>query len=120
MAEIVVEVHEQEALEPSIAMPADELGGHWIDIDGRRFSVSDDPLTPQEARDLAEASRLVVWDSCGCGGGCGYEIWRGSEVSALLKAGVPNVKNGWVAQIEDDRGQRGVLCEQAVRWGPLR
>jgi len=66
MADIVVEVHDQEALAPSSAMPTEDLDVQWIEVDGRRFTVSDDELTPEEARDLARASRLVVWDSCGC------------------------------------------------------
>ena len=120
MAEIVVDVQEQKALESTSATPVDDLASHWIEVDGRRFTVSDDELRPKEARDLAEVSQLVVWDSCGCGGGCGYEVWQGQEVSALLKAGVPKVKNGSVSRIEDAHGRLGVLCERAVRWGPLR
>lgn len=120
MAEIADEVHQQQALDASSVMPAADSGGSWIEVGGRRFTVFDDELTPEEARDLAEVSRLVVWDSCGCGGGCGYETWEGPEVSALLKAGVPKLTNGWALQIQDDQGQSGVLCEQAVRWGPLR
>jgi len=85
MAEIVVEVHDQEALAPSSAMPTEDLDGQWIEVDGRRFIVSDDELTPEEARDLARASRLVVRDSCGCRDGCGYEIWQGSEVQLFSR-----------------------------------
>ena len=41
MAEIVVEVHDQEALAPSSAMPTEDLDVQWIEVDGRRFTVSD-------------------------------------------------------------------------------
>ena len=67
MAEIAEGVHQQKALDAGSVMPAADSAGSWIEVGVLRFTVFDDELTPEEARDLAEESRLVVWESCGCG-----------------------------------------------------
>ncbi len=105
--------------------PAPELREqlvHVLEVEGRLFEVVDTEadLTPEQALAFATSGGPVVWDSCGCGGGCGYETWSGRAVRGLTRAGPPLVRAGRLYELRDADGGVGVLVEGDIRWGTLR
>jgi hypothetical protein len=123
MAEIAAQLQAEKVQGRSQTSSAvnDELTFEWL-IRGRVFESSDVPITPQQALETARTTTFVAYDECGCGGGCGYRVWEGRGVNALIDAGPPVVKSdGRLLELRDTSGaQAGVLVEQSVQWGPLR
>lgn len=93
-----------------------------IELRSRRYAVRAEPgLSPEQAQALATTSRLVVRDSCGCGGGCGYETWTGSRATELVRGGPPVVEHGELLALLDRSGAPcGVLVVQDAGWGRPR
>jgi len=93
-----------------------------IELGSRCYEVRTEPeLGPEEAQALAITSRLVVRDSCGCGGGCGYETWTGTRATELVRGGPPVVEHGELLALLDRSGAPcGVLVVQDAGWGPAR
>ena len=102
------------------AAPPD--GPSAIELGTRCYDVRSEPgLTAEEAQALATTSRLVVRDSCGCGGGCGYETWVGSRATELVRSGPPVVAHGELLALLDPTGAPcGVLVVQDAGWGRPR
>lgn len=115
MAELVQAVQAEKEQEAARRAPEVE-GPRLAEIDGRIYTFSEDEIAPAEALRIASTSRLVIWDSCGCG----YQIWKGSQTRELTGAGVPIVGGGALWQIRDVAGNTGVFVDEAVRWGALR
>jgi hypothetical protein len=121
-AEIVQEVEKL----PPVPPPARDRAGIYaevvVDPRGRVYTEFEDKVTAERALELASAGATVVWDSCGCGGGCGLAWFDADGVAAMVAAGVPDIRHtkrarGTISHWRSDAGADLLLAEGAVRWG---
>lgn len=82
-----------------------------------------DELTPAGAMDLVLAGARVVWDSCGCLGGCGDLEWFDRAAGpGLVQSGPPVLRTrkgtpGELSYWRSADGRTLVLASYDVRWG---
>ncbi|MBO9555898.1 hypothetical protein [Cellulomonas sp.] len=120
-ADIVREV-ESTPRQPLEAPAAGTLvDGVLTDPDGREYRRVEDTLTANRALALAAAGAVVVWDSCGCGGYCGFEWFSAQDVKAMAASGAPVIRNtkrarGNVSEWRSRSGDVLLLAEDDVRW----
>jgi hypothetical protein len=94
----------------------------FVDQGGRVFHELHDVVTPAYARELAASGALVVWDSCGCGGYCGFEWLEPAAVARLAASGPPNPRSnkrsgGGIAEWVAEDGSSLLLMWGNVGWG---
>lgn len=112
----------REAEDEPPARVADHSG--VVDPAGRRWHQQLAQISPGRALELVEQGATVAWDSCGCGGHCGFTWYGPDEVAALVKAGKPTVeakKRSWgnISEWTTNEGQVLVVAELSVQWGHL-
>ncbi len=79
-------------------------------------------MSAERAQELADGGAGVVWDACGCGGGCGLDWYAPHQVRQMVAAGPPSIRNNrkrhaFIAEWASADGSRLLLVEQDVRWG---
>lgn len=87
-ADIVREVASSPAHEPAERRPG-LWGSAFVDKAGREYELVEPAVTPERALEAARAAALVVWDSCGCGGGCGWDWCSDRDVAEMVRSGPP-------------------------------
>jgi hypothetical protein len=118
-AEIVQEVENL----PPVPPPKEGLYAEMVvDHQGRVYTRVEDKISADRALELASAGATVVWDSCGCGGGCGLDWFDANDVAAMVAAGVPDIGHrkraqGFISHWRSDAGAELLLAERVVRWG---
>ena len=85
-----------------------------------------DPLSPPDAKALADDGAIVIFDECGCRGECGYEWFPSEDVKARAAATAPVISTdrkgdaqGGLAEWRDKHGRVIVEVWGDVRWGSL-
>lgn len=92
-AEMVGEVRGRPAAEPAKRRPG-MWGRIFVDRAGREYELVDDAVAPGLAREAARTGAQVVWDSCGCGGGCGWDWCTAEDVAEMARSGLPVIAPG--------------------------
>lgn len=92
-----------------------------VDQQGRVYARINDHISGSRALELARTGAVVVWDSCGCGGGCGMDWFDEQEVAAMASSGTPDIRHtkrahGTISEWRADDGAWLLLAEGAVRW----
>jgi hypothetical protein len=125
MANIVREVKDAAATRPS-SRPSVGLrpDGSLVDQAGRTYARTEDSISEDRALELAAAGAAVVWDSCGCGGGCALDWYSAEEVTRMIASGPPTIahtkrKRGAISEWRAPDGSALLLAEVAVRWAEL-
>ena len=95
-----------------------------VDQAGRLYTLADDDVSQSRALELAAAGAAVVWDSCGCGGGCGLHWYTAEDVMTMVASGPPTIRHtkrdrGRISQWRAHDGTALLLAEDAVSWGTL-
>ncbi|MBW3615160.1 MAG: hypothetical protein KY439_07630 [Actinobacteria bacterium] len=94
-----------------------------VDDDGRSYRLTSAEVTPVEALELARSGAGIVWDPCGCGGGCGMTWLSKDEVDAAVAAGAPKIVRkpgrhiGNISSWTSEDGAVYLLAEDKVVWG---
>jgi hypothetical protein len=94
-----------------------------VDESGHVYRQASPHLASSEAQDLALAGAGVVWDPCGCGGGCGMTWLSREDVKAAVASGPPKIVYkpprhiGAVSKWVSDNGHVYLLAEEQVLWG---
>lgn len=101
--------------------PGVQADGTFRDRIGRTYTEVDDVMIPVEARQFLEGTPLVVWDRCGCGGGCGL-MWVPPERIGELMTTYPTIHHnrlgsGVISSWTAKDGLRLLLLQNAVTWG---
>ncbi|MEE1938084.1 hypothetical protein V1L54_01395 [Streptomyces sp. TRM 70361] len=96
--------------------------GTLVDPQGRVHEQVRETVSASRALSAAASGALVVWDPCGCGGGCGFRWLDPEEVAALVRSGPPRVRNnkrhiGNISEWHAADGSVLLLAEEAVHWG---
>ncbi|HEX5567998.1 MAG TPA: hypothetical protein VFY14_13910 [Streptomyces sp.] len=128
-AEIVEQVEREggnaELLEEEPGGPGLRGDGTVVDPQGRVYERVRGTVSASRAHAAAAAGAVVVWDPCGCGGGCGFRWLDRAEVSALVGSGPPRVRRSGrrpVSGISEWHAADGsvlLLAEDSVFWGGL-
>ncbi len=122
MADIVREVKDAPVTRPQARPSAGfQPDGSFVDQAGRTYAQTDDSISEDRALLLATAGAAVVWDSCGCGGGCPLDWYTAEEVTRMVASGPPTVphtkrKRGAISEWQAQDGSALVIAEVAVRW----
>lgn len=67
----------------------------------------------------ARAGARVVWDPCGCEGGCGWDWCSPAEVAAMVRWGPPRIATSTIAEVREFRAADGAVLLAvigAVTW----
>jgi hypothetical protein len=101
--------------------PGVQSNGTFRDRIGRIYTELDDVMIPVEARQFLEGTPLVVWDRCGCGGGCGL-MWVPPERIGDLLTSYPiihrnRIGSGVISSWRAEDRTRLLLLQNAVSWG---
>lgn len=126
--EIVKEVrevsHEGAVVGRGPGLYPDERGEvELVDSDGRSYRLTSAEVTALEALQLARSGAGIVWDPCGCGGGCGMTWLSKEEVNAAEAAGPPRIVRkpgrhiGNISSWSTEHGEVYLLAEDKVVWG---
>jgi hypothetical protein len=122
-AEIVREVEATPSPDPPAARGAGFLAGNLIvDEAGTQFRCVHDEISPSRAVVLAIEGAQLVYDACGCQGGCGLDWYDESVVRELGAKEPPRVKrkrHGNLSEFRSGDGAALILAEDAVEWGDL-
>lgn len=102
-------------------LPGVQTDGTFRDRIGRTYTELDDVMIPVEARQFLEGTPLVVWDRCGCGGGCGL-MWVPPARIGELMTTYPMIHHnrlgsGAISSWKAKDGSRLLLLQSAVTWG---
>ncbi|MFN8074609.1 MAG: hypothetical protein U0Q15_04195 [Kineosporiaceae bacterium] len=101
-----------------------ELVGDGVRFpDGTAYTLVGD-AAPAEVRAHVVAGAPVVWDACGCAGGCPLVVLDPDDVRHAAEAGPPRLstskrRGGAVSVGRADDGRVVVLVEGWVAWGDL-
>ena len=100
--------------------PGVQANGTFRDRIGRVYTELDDVMNPVEARQFLEGTPLVVWDRCGCGGGCGL-MWVPPERIGNLMTTYPMIHHnrlgsGAISSWRAEDRSRLLLLQNAVTW----
>jgi hypothetical protein len=114
-------VREVEAMPPAQRRVGLSIDGVLTDPAGRQYTRVAD-VSAERALEVAAAGAVVVWDPCGCGGGCGFDWCSATEVQQLVASGPPVVANsrrlrGNISEWRTASGAALLLAEDMVRWG---
>lgn len=120
-ADIVMEVQATPAPEPRKRRPG-VWGTAFVDDDGREYELVAEGITSERALTVALLGGRVVWDECGCGGGCGWDWCTEDDVAAIVKSGPPVIstsksRTGVVSEFRSDDGAVLLLAQGWVWWG---
>lgn len=120
-ADIVREVQSSQAPEPEKRRPG-LWGRAFVDKAGREYELVSQTITPQRALDAARAGARVVWDSCGCGGGCGWDWGAAEDVTSMVKSGLPTISSStsadaWISEFRSVDGTVLLVAQGSVCWG---
>jgi hypothetical protein len=101
--------------------PGVQSNGTFRDRIGRIYTELDDVMIPVEARQFLEGTPLVVWDRCGCGGGCGL-MWVPPERIGDLMTTYPMIHHnrlgsGVISSWRAEDRTRLLLLQNAITWG---
>ncbi len=101
--------------------PGVQANGTFRDRIGRIYTELDDVMIPVEARQFLEGTPLVVWDRCGCGGGCGL-MWVPPERIGDLMTTYPMIHHnrlgsGVISSWRAEDRTRLLLLQNAITWG---
>lgn len=108
-AETVREVRDRPELRPEKRRPGLH-GSLFVDNSRREYVLADPAVTPERALETARGGALIVWDSCGCGGGCGWDWCSHTDVAEMVRSGPPVIGGA--------RSRRGELMEFRAADGP--
>ena len=102
-------------------VPAADYSG-VVDPSGRRWREHLRQISPARALELAREGASVAWDSCGCGGFCGFAWYGTEEVARMIRSGAPVVwstkkRRGNISEWSSSDGGVLVVAEDAVQWG---
>ena len=94
------------------------------DPQGRGWHEEAAEISPARALSLARSGAPVAWDSCGCGGYCGFEWFSPEEVSRMTEAGSPKLRagkkhHGWLSEWATSDGDVLVVAVCEVQWGDV-
>jgi len=120
-ADIVREVESTPQAPPASPGAGMYANGVLTDPDGRQYTCVEATITAGRAHALAAAGAVVVWDSCGCGGYCGFDWYSADDVKAMVASGPPTIRHtknhrGNVSEWRSRSREVLVLAEDAVRW----
>lgn len=124
-AEIVEQVkNSPQPPAPVYDAPGLHPDGTLVDADGRTYRQVSEEVSSARAFDLAARGAAVAWDSCGCGGYCGFTWYDREAVARMVAAGRPEIRRtkrarGSIAEWLGEDGGSLLLAEGAVRWGEL-
>ncbi len=101
--------------------PGVQENGTFRDRVGRVFNEVDDEVIPVEARQMLEAGATLVWDRCGCGGGCGL-MWvpparLGELVTTYPVLHRTRLGSGTMSAWQAKDGTSLLLVQSSVTWG---
>jgi hypothetical protein len=101
--------------------PGVQANGSFRDRVGRVFTEVDDEVIPVEARQMIEAGATLVWDRCGCGGGCGL-MWvpparLGELITTYPVLHRTRLGSGTMSAWKAKDGAALLLLQSAVTWG---
>ena len=114
-----------EAMPPTPPPKRDHAGlygdGVLTDQQGRQYTRVEDAISPERALELASAGAVVVYDACGCGGGCGFDWYTAQDVKEMAASGPPTIRDtkrrrGSISEWRSDSGAALLLAEDAVHW----
>jgi hypothetical protein len=107
-----------------VAVPDTRTGVDLPGPAGELFARVARDVPPGQAVTLLRAGALVAWDSCGCGGYCGFDWLDVDRRQSLLRADRPRVggraKKGQWGTLSHWRSPAGtdlLLAENYVHWG---
>ncbi|WP_344260914.1 hypothetical protein [Streptomyces sodiiphilus] len=108
--------------EPARAGRRDD--GTMADPAGRVYTCVRETVSATAALAAAAAGAVVVWDPCGCGGGCGFRWLGEAETARLVASGPPRIRcnkrrNGNISLWRSADGTVLLLAEDAVFWGDV-
>lgn len=116
-ADIVREVQSAPVDEPSREAPGLHDDGRFVDQEGRSHALTHQELSEKEAHRAAKDGASVVWDSCGCGGGCGFEWFSEEDVTRMASWGPPYIRRrGSISEWRSEDGAVLLLAQDDVRW----
>jgi hypothetical protein len=79
------------------------------------------PVSPSRALELGVLGAVAAWDSCGCGGGCGFRWYSAKDVVEMASSGPPMLvarkrEPASLSEWRTDSGATLILAQGAVRW----
>jgi hypothetical protein len=83
------------------------------------FRLLDPSISPERALELVRSGADVCWDSCGCGGGCGYEWIDVQGGRSALPDSPPESAMPYDGQIQEwdqENGPPMVLVGGPMKW----
>lgn len=95
-----------------------------VDTDGCVFELARADITADQAHDAARGGARVMWDGCGCGGGCGVRRHTLHEVKDMVRSGSPSIRTtkkheGRISEYRAADGVTLLLAEISVTWGDV-
>lgn len=101
--------------------PGMQANGTFRDRVGRVFTEVDDEVIPVEARQMLEAGAVLVWDRCGCGGGCGL-MWVPATRLGELITTYPvlhrtRLGSGAMSAWKAKDGTSLLFLQSSITWG---
>ncbi|MEJ7648227.1 MAG: hypothetical protein WKF57_04105 [Nakamurella sp.] len=120
-ADIVQEVRSSVSPEPPLSPGL--YGDAIVDEEGRVFELVGSDISEDRALTAARAGAHVLWDACGCGGGCsGVRRYVQDEIQRMALSGPPVVRrtkrhHGRISEFRAADGSTLLLAEMSVTWG---
>lgn len=95
-----------------------------VDTDGCVFELARADITADQAQDAARGGARVMWDGCGCGGGCAVRRYTPHEVTDMVRSGPPSIRNtkkheGRISEYRAANGVTLLVTEISVTWGDV-